>query len=309
VKSNVTLGCGNLGGVMPARRRKPDPDAEERNDMLNDLYPEVPDAWKTNSRYLSERLVDTVRRTGNTSKMIPLLFKYNGIPVSLEEHYPFEICFYHRRPRQMIKKCGRQVGKSFQNALELIMRGLMIPNWNMLYVTPLFEQVRRFSSQYVSALIAESPAKRLMTLKGSSKQILQRTLGNRSTMYFTYAQRDADRARGINANEVFFDEVQLMSSDVFPVLMQVMGGSPSGEYASYAGTPLSWGNVGERFFQQSTMSEWMIPCRHCGYQNVASAEYDLFKMIGPVHPGISEGGFNKRTGKMEKRTPGLVCAK
>lgn len=270
---------------------------------------EVPDQWKTNSRIISDKIFEIVNRTGNLAPILPLLFRYNGQPVSLEEHYPFEICFYHKRPRRLLKRCGRQVGKSFQNALELILRGVMIPNWNILYVTPLFEQVRRFSTQYVSALIEESVCKRLMTLKGASKQVLQRTLGSRSTLYFTYAQRDANRARGINANEVMYDEVQLMSSDVFPVLQQVMGGSKWGIYESFAGTPLSRGNILERYFNLSTMSEWMIPCRHCGYQNVAAYDYDLMGMIGPVHEFIHPGGPDPKTGAMRKRIPGLICAR
>ena len=269
---------------------------------------EVPDNWKTNNRIISDQIQRTLDLTGNLSCMIPLLFRYNGKPVTLTDHYPFEICFYHNRPRRVIYRCGRQVGKSFQNALQLILRSILIPNWNSLYVTPMFEQVRRFSTQYVSALIDESPAKRLMNLKGASKQVLQRTLGNRSTLYFTYALRDANRARGINANEVWYDEVQLMSSDVFPVLQQVMGGSRYGEYEAFAGTPLSFQNNIERLFRKSTMSEWMIRCRHCSYDNVASYERDLMKMIGPVHDGIHPGGIDAQ-GKHHKRMSGLVCAR
>lgn len=255
------------------------------------------DKWKSNRKRIADTMVDIVQRTGNLAPIIPLLFAYNSEPVTLRRHYQFEICFTHKRPRRVIKKCARQTGKSFQNAIEVQTRQVMIPNWNILYVTPLFEQVRRFSTQYVAALIAQSPIKQLLTLKGGSSQVLQRTSRNRSTLYFTYAQRDADRARGINANEVAYDEVQMINRDVFPVLQQVMGGSIYGEYELFSGTPLSPQNYSEELFRRSTMSEWMIPCRHCNYDNVASVEFDLLKMIGPYHPDIGED------------CPGLVCAR
>lgn len=277
--------------------------------MTDDLSNfEIPDQWKTNSRHIVNEIQDVVNRSGNVSPLLPLLFRFNGKPVTLAEHYPLEICFFHKRPRRMIKRCGRQVGKSFQNALELILRGLLIPHWNVLYVTPMFEQVRKFSTQYVHALISESPAKRLMTLRGASSQVLQRTLGSGSTLYFSYAQTDANRARGINANEVGYDEVQLMSPEVFPVLQQVMGGSPYGEYETYAGTPLSKQNPSEKLYQKSSMSEWMIRCRYCGYDNVAGYNYDLLKMIGPVRDDISRGGVNDR-GQKIPRVSGLTCAR
>ncbi len=57
------------------------------------------------------------------------------------------------------------------------------------------------------------------------------------------------------------------------------------------------------------MSEWMIPCRSCGYDNIASTEYDLEKMIGPYNPEINIGGLDKKTGKVVPRVPGLVCAR
>ncbi len=162
--------------------------------MSDSGFGKLPDSWNTNPRHIAELLQRQLEQTGNVSGLLPLLFRYNGEPVTLETHYPFEICFYHKRPRMMLKRCGRQVGKSFQNALEVLLRCLSIANWNVLYVTPLFEQVRRFSTQYIAAFIAESTAKRLFSLKGASKQVLQRTLSNRSTMFFNYAQRNADRA-------------------------------------------------------------------------------------------------------------------
>ena len=248
-------------------------------------------------RQLFRLIDDELQATGNLKSLLPLLFSFNGEPVTLNDHFPFETCFYHRRPRRMQKMCGRQVGKSFQNAMELILQGILRPNWNALYVTPLFETVRRFSTQYVKSLIDQSPAKRLMTGKGVTSQVLQRTLGTNSTIFFGYAQRDADRIRGINANMVFYDEVQLMSPEVFPVIQQVMGGSKFGEYESFAGTPLSLVNNAAKLFNRSTMSEWMMKCEACGYENIAASEYDLFEIVGPVTDDIGPGNPGTRCRK------------
>ena len=248
----------------------------------------------TTGRDLYKLIGAELEQTGNVKSLLPLLFRFNGRPVTLDDHFPFEVCFYHRRPRRMQKKCGRQVGKSFQNAMELIVRGILVPNWNTLYVTPLFETVRRFSTQYVKALIEQSPAKRLMTMKGATSQVLQRTLGTQSTIFFGYAQRDADRIRGINGNEGGYDEVQLMNPEVFPVIQQTMGGSPFGEYETFAGTPLSLVNHTEKLFNPSTMSEWMMKCEACGKENIAASEYDLFEIIGPVTDDIGPGNPGTR---------------
>lgn len=279
---------------------------EELNNILQDG--DILSKWSNNHRLLYKQIQDEVDRTGNIKCLLPLLFRFNGKPVTLDNHFMFEINFYLRRPRRVIKKCGRQVGKSFQNALELILRGITIPNWNILYLTPLQEQAQRFSQQYVAALIEESPARRLMTLKGASSRVFQRTLGNRSELFFSYAQRDANRARGINANEVGYDEMQLMQRDVIPVLQQVMGASPYGEYETMAGTPLSYGNILNEYWHKSTMSEWMIPCRHCGHNNIATVDADLIKMIGPVNDDIAPG-YTDADGRYHTGTPGLVCAK
>jgi len=268
----------------------------------------IPDAellrkWSTNSREICQHVQNRMELTSNVSHLLPLLFRYNGRPVTLDRHFVLETAFYHNRPRRMILKCARQVGKSFQQALLVILRAMLIPNWNLLYITPLFEQVRRFSTLYIRGLIDESPVKRLLKRKGASSQVLQRTFGNNSTLFFNYAQRDANRTRGINSNENFYDEVQLMTRDVIEILQQTMGGSLEGEYESFAGTPLSFGNVIDEFYRDSTQSEWMVKCRSCGYENRAGVEFDLLKMIGPVYEDISPG----ENGKFGK--PGLVCAR
>ena len=264
--------------------------------------------WNLDANGITKRIFESVAQTNNYSELLPLLFRFEAKPVSLDRHFAFEPCFYTKRPRRMIKKCARQVGKSFQTALEMLVRALFTPYWNQLFVTPLQEQVKRFSQQYVSVLIQESPVRRMFNAKGSSSRVFSRTLRNGSGMTFSYAMKDANRARGVQANEVIYDEFQMMFRDVLYVLQSTMGASPFGEYESFSGTPLSYGNVLNEMWNDSTMSEWVIRCVHCGYYNVPSAERDLFKMIGPAHQDINKGGTN-RQGQKIKKVPGLVCAR
>lgn len=266
-----------------------DPEFLARDEQVSELL--------TDPRQLYAYIADRIRHTDNLADILPLIFRYNGEPVTLNNHQPFETAFYINRPRRMMFKCARQVGKSFTNAQLVLLRANMIPNWNILYITPQFDTVRRFSSLYIKTLIEESPIRRQMYRKGFSAQVLQRTLANNSTLFFNYASNDANRTRGTNSHENFYDEVQLITSDTLDILAQTMGGSPFGEYETYAGTPLSPSNIIDRKFSESTMSVWMIKCRHCGYENRAALEFDLLKMIGPLHEDISE------------KQPGLVCAR
>jgi hypothetical protein len=238
-----------------------------------------------------------VTQTNSLTHLLPLVFNWKGDPVQLDQHYPFEPVFDLIPPRKMILKCGRQVGKSFQSALLVTLKCMVHPYFQILFTTPLFEQVRRFSTLYLSQLISESPSKRILTGKGSTNQVLQRTLGNQSTIFLGYAGRTADRIRGTSANQVFYDEFQLFNEELIPVIKNVMGGSKYGEYQVYSGTPLSRGNIMERYWKDSSMSEWMIPCRACNYENIAAAEFDLFGMIGPYHSDIG------------RDCPGTICKK
>jgi hypothetical protein len=229
--------------------------------------------------------------------LLPLIFMWKGSPVQLDQHYLFEPLFDLIQPRKTLLKCGRQVGKSFQTALQIVTQCVTHPHFSVLFTTPLFEQVRRFSTLYLAELITESPSKRVLTGRHSTNQVLQRTLGNKSTIFLGYASRDANRIRGASANKVCYDEFQLFIEEVIPVIRNVMGGSKYGNYELFSGTPLTPNNILDQTWRRTSMSEWMIPCRHCTYDNVAAVEFDLMAMIGPYHTDISE------------KTPGIVCRK
>lgn len=187
------------------------------------------------------------------------------------------------------------------NSTSLAAQGVVfsnsIPYFATLYVTPLFEMIRRFSHNYVRQFLEESPARKLFLGSKTMNSVLQRTFLNGSAMYFSYAFLDAERTRGIPADKNVIDEVQDMNYDFLQIIHETLSGSP---YAlkQYAGTPKSLDNTIEKLWQDSSQAEWMIKCLTggCGHWNVPASEWDLIDMIGPWHRDISEA------------CPGVVCA-
>lgn len=229
--------------------------------------------------------------------MVPLMFQYNGKPLSLDGHFPMEPLYHLDLPRETTLMCSRQVGKTMNVSARAILSAAWTPHWHILFVAPFFETIRRVSTDYFSSLIDGSPAKKVLTGRGCVRQVLERSLPNGSRLRFTYAHRSADRARGIATRENIYDEYQMMLPDVVPVLAATMNASQYGNIITRAGTPLTNSNhLSVEFKTNSSRSHWAIKCS-CGYHNVASIEQDLLKMIGPMRDDISLS------------RPGLVCAK
>jgi len=241
-----------------------------------------------------------LRQSGMASlkPLLPLLLRLKGKPYRLHNYFPFEPFFRTRMPKTVLLKTGRQVSKSTSLAAQGVVFSNSIPYFATLYVTPLFEMVRRFSHNYVRQFLEESPAKRLFLGSSTMNSVLQRTFLNGSAMYFSYAFLDAERTRGIPADKNVIDEVQDMNYDFLQIIHETLSGSP---YAlkQYAGTPKSLDNTIEKLWQDSSQAEWVIRCHKggCNHWNVPSTDWDLMDMIGPWHSDISE------------KCPGVVCAK
>jgi len=241
-----------------------------------------------------------LRRAGmpTLKPLLPLLLRLKGRPYRLDDYFPFEPFFRTRLPRSVLLKTGRQVSKSTSLAAQGVVFSNSVPYFSTLYVTPLFEMVRRFSHNYVRQFIEDSPVRRLFVGARTMNSVLQRTFLNGSAMYFSYAFLDAERTRGIPADKNVVDEVQDMNYDFLQIIHETLSGSPY-NLRQYAGTPKSLDNTVEKLWQDSSQAEWVIRCRHagCRHWNVPAAEWDLLDMIGPWHRDISE------------RCPGVICAR
>jgi len=234
----------------------------------------------------------------NLEAILPLVFQLNGEPYHLKDHFPFSPLFDTTMSRATLFKTGRQLSKSTSLASHGCMLSACIPGFKTLYVTPLYEQIRRFSNNYVRPFIENSPIKNLWLTTNTERSVLQRSFRNQSMMQFSFALLDADRIRGISSDKVAIDEVQDMDPDHLPIINETMSHS-KWSLSQFTGTPKSLDNPIEGIWKKSSQAEWFIPCYTpgCGEWNIPSLEYHVEKMLGPVHDHISE------------RYPGVVCHK
>jgi len=238
-------------------------------------------------------------KVSNLAYYLPLLLSLQGKPLTLENHFPFEAFFSSRMPPSTTWRCGRQVGKSISLAAQGILITASIPYFNTLFIAPLFETIRRFSTNYMATLINQSPVRRLFVTTNTRQNVLQRDFRNGSTMFFLFAYQNCDRVRGINSRRVGYDEAQDMDFDFIPLINQTMGGSESGDIQQHTGTPKTLNGTLERLWEDTSQAQWHIICSHCKHENIPSLEFDLEAMTGPaiVNRPISE------------KYPGVVCAK
>jgi hypothetical protein len=217
------------------------------------------------------------------SAALPLIFKLKGKPYSIANtHFLFEHEYAtHNIPRRQIDKAGRQLSKSTNKAAGGIIRAASHPYYNMLSVTPLFEQIRKFSNNYVRPFLKESIVRARLMDESRDQQVLQRTLGNGSNLFYNYATNSADRIRGTSCDEVAVDELQDFDIDVLPVIQSCLDASPY-KLERYSGTPKTFDNPIEVYWEQSSQGIWHIPCEAtgCKHVNVCCVDGDILNMIG-----------------------------
>ena len=253
-------------------------------------------------RYLEEWFNRMRERSEDGKKLrtlvplLPMLLNLNGKPYSLSEHFQFEPAFSVFQPEESIWLTGRQVSKSTTIAADGVVRCSALPHYKILYITPLFEQVRRLSSNYVRPFIEQSPIRQLWASTKAAGSVLQRDFSNGSRMLFSFAMLSAERVRSASCDEVRADEVQGLDGNHFPVIQEVMAAS-KWKIWRYTGTPLTTAAQTAKLWRRSSQAEWVMPCQHCPHWNIPSLEYDMLKMLGPYRDDISV------------TAPGLICAK
>lgn len=96
------------------------------------------------------------------------------------------------------------------NSTSLASQGIILaatfPFFNTLYVTPLYEMIRRFSNNYVRGFIEQSPIKRFLLQGTGQSNVMQRSFFNNSTMFFSFAFLDCERVRGLSVDRMVIDE-------------------------------------------------------------------------------------------------------
>jgi hypothetical protein len=261
---------------------------EKTQEILEDLTRDVKDGRRLS---LLDRMA-AVRRLVEEGRMLtyelllPVLFTLKGKPYTLQDHFPFSPQFNCHLPAMSVWKAARQVSKSTSVSASGIALANAVPFRTLLYVCPLYEQIRRLSGNYVRAFIDQSPVRELWTGTTTENSVLQRSFRNNSKMIFSFALLDADRIRGIAADMVTIDEVQDMDSDHLPIIRETMAVS-DWKLQRFMGTPKTLDNTIEGLWRDSSMAEWFVPCWACGKMNIPSLEFDLERMLGPLRDDIT----------------------
>jgi hypothetical protein len=220
-------------------------------------------------------------KTAQVPSLYPALWMMNikGSPYTLQDHFMFEPMFRLDLPRRTLFKCSRQVGKSQNLCGSRLLKSAIMPYYNILFVSPRFEQVKRLSNQVMRPLIETSPVKGVLLGEYAEQSILERSFASGSYQHYSFAFLDCDRIRGMSVSEVCIDEVQDINWDFLPIIAETLSGQKRWRNQVYTGTPKTFENTIEKLWQDSSMASWGTKCS-CGYWNIASLEADLLKMIG-----------------------------
>ena len=201
---------------------------------------------------------------GRRSDIAQAILYHLGRPLRLDNH-AFMLPIYNDADTRLVMKCSRQVAKSTTISCLQILEAVIHPHWRSLYVSPSALQTRQYSNEKLRPTIYDSPfIKNLFIGKGVTDQVFEKTLINGSYMFLRYAFLTAARARGIPASHVFFDEAQDLLKDNIKIISQSMSASllAAGVAGSemLAGTPLTFSNTLEEYWNWSTQCEWLVPC-------------------------------------------------
>lgn len=184
---------------------------------------------------------------------------------------------------------GRQISKTMSLSRSEILDCVTTPGLQLLYVAPLQSQAQRYSTLYVKEAIQSCPfAMKLQEkeLEGvlSDSQILKavghQSFANGAGLQLMYAKTSPDRARGIMADRIDFDEVQDQLFDSVPIISQSIKASKYG-IRKFTGTAKTLDNTIERLWQQSSKREWVMKCPHCGYENIPTKDGGISDMPQP----------------------------
>lgn len=147
------------------------------------------------------------------------LLYLDGHPFSLDD-YPFYVPIYNGEYQGLLLKCGRQVGKSVSLCNFTIAESIGIPHFRTLYVAPSQEQTQRFSNTRLAKTVHYSPlVQRHFISSEFSDRTMLRMFKNGAEVALSYACDNPDRARGISADRLCFDEIQdILYEPVVPVL-------------------------------------------------------------------------------------------
>jgi len=253
-----------------------------------------------------QEILGQIQSTNNAS-LLPHLFRVKGEPFSLKDRPQFDVLFEKTLYPDLIVMSGRQLGKSLSLSRSEIYDCLSIPQFQLLYVAPLQEQTRRYSDLYLTEAIRSSSLAQKLQSKSmagvlSDAKIISatghQTFANGAGIQLTYAKTSADRARGIMADMIDFDEIQDQTDETVPIISESLTSSKFG-CRRFTGTAKVTENYIETLWQKSSMCEWVMKCEGCGTWAIPTLDGGVLKMIGAdgMHCLHCDKRLNVRNGK------------
>lgn len=214
------------------------------------------------------------------STFLPLL-RFEGHPYNLKFHFQLEPLYRMVTPRRTVLMTGRQVGKSQGLVSSCILRCGLIPNKHMMICEPQFMQVRHISNITFRNMVAQSYIANYLIGPKCNNSMLIREFNSGSRAHFAYIGTDASRIRGTSGISLLVcDECDDMELDVINIAAETMSAVKEGGTYLFTGTPKLTDGTLPYYFNKSSGGEVTIRCEHCNKTNVASIEFDLYKMIG-----------------------------
>jgi hypothetical protein len=217
--------------------------------------------------------------------LLPLLFRVRGEPYSLQDYPQFREMYASEYVANSLWLCGRQLGKSMNLSRSEILDLTTIPHFQILYVAPLEKQAQRYSTLYLQEAINSCPlakylqaTKEVMSDSSIVKSVHHQAFATGAGIQLTYAKTSPDRARGIFADRIDFDEVQDQLADHVTIISESLTAS---RYAvsRFTGTAKTVDNTIEDLWQKSSMCEWSMKCEGCNKWNRPTQDDQVLKMI------------------------------
>lgn len=219
------------------------------------------------------------------SDLLPLLFRVRGEPYSLNDYPQFKEFYDKIYVPDLLYICGRQVGKSLNLSRSEIFDIITIPQYQILYVSPLEKQARRYSTLYLQEAINSCPlaqylqaTKKKLSDSTIIKSVHHQTFANGAGIQLTYAKTSPDRARGIYADRIDFDEIQDQLADHIPIISESLTASNYG-VRRFTGTAKTTDNIIEKLWQDSSQCEWSMKCTACNHWNQPTLANNVLDMI------------------------------
>lgn len=174
----------------------------------------------------------------------------------------------------VLLKSARKTEKSTFLSNKLTLNCCKFNNFEAMYVAPRNDQVSDFSNTRLKPVIKQSPAISQMQTTSCFDNVTFKTFINFSSIILRSCWISPDALRGPAAEMLCIDEIQDIIYDNVPVALEVLSGESREEPGRpkklklFTGTPKTFDNTIQHYWDLSTQNEWMVKCTACNNYNL-----------------------------------------